>query len=135
MDLHESLHCILGHKDNLADRFYQVFFERYPEVRPYFDGIDIRHQAEVLRMALMIMECHHTHAYPATGNYLKYLGTRHHERGVPLALFSKFRDALLASLKEFHGPDWDEELAGQWCGAYDQATQAMAEGYRKHFSV
>ena len=135
MDIHESLHQILAHKENLADRFYQVFFERYPEVRPHFDGINIRHQAEVLRMALMIMECHYTHAYPATEGYLKYLGSKHHDRGVGLELYPKFRDALLVTLEQFHGTEWNEGLAGQWHEAYDRATRAMAEGYQHHFSV
>jgi hemoglobin-like flavoprotein len=135
MDIHESLYRILGHKENLADRFYDVFFERYPEVRRHFGGIEIRHQAELLRMALMVMECHYTHGYPATENYLKYLGSKHHERGVAAELYPKFRDALLTTLAEFHGPDWDEGLAGQWRAAFDRAAGTMLEGYRKHFTV
>src|SRR5262249_17261330 len=118
MDIQESLHRILQDRNNVADQFYRLFFERYPEVRRHFEGVNLAHQAELLRMALMVMEAHYAHAYPATQNYLQCLGSKHHGRGVPRELYPKFRDALLATLEQFHGRDWDEGLAGQWREAF-----------------
>jgi hemoglobin-like flavoprotein len=67
--------------------------------------------------------------------YLKYLGTKHHSRGVEPDLYPKFRDALLATLEEFHGRDWDLLLARQWGEAIDRAAATMLEGYKERFHV
>ncbi len=135
MNIQESMHRILAHKDNVAALFYSIFFERYPEVKPYFEGVKLSHQAELLRMALMVMERHFTHSYSATGYFLKYLGTRHKDRGIPQDDYPKFGQALLATLQQFHGPDWDALLGGQWQEAIDRATGLLFEGYRTHYTV
>jgi hemoglobin-like flavoprotein len=67
--------------------------------------------------------------------YLRYLGTKHHDRGIPAELFPKFRDALLAALERFHSNDWNAHLARQWHDAIDHATATMLSGYRHHYTV
>jgi hemoglobin-like flavoprotein len=135
VDIQESMHQILDHKDNMATLFYAIFFERYPEVRPYFEQVSLPQQAELLRMTLMIVERHYNHSYPATAMYLKYLGTKHHTRGIPAQEYPKFRDALLATLEQFHGQDWNPHLDEQWKGAIDRATALILEGYQTHFTI
>jgi hemoglobin-like flavoprotein len=135
MDIRDSVHRILGNQESLADLFYLVFLDHYPEVRRHFEGVDLKHQAVLLTMALLVIERHHTASYPATETYLKYLGTKHRMRGVPAELFPPFRDALLTTLEQFHGSNWDAGLAGQWKEAIDGATETMLEGYKQHFSV
>jgi hemoglobin-like flavoprotein len=135
MDIEESLHRILQEKENVASRFYPFFLKRHPEARRYFTGVDMTGQAQLLRLALIMVERHHTHRYPATQSYLNYLGTKHRVRGIPEELFAPFRDALLAILEQFHGKDWDSALAGQWREAIDLAVASMAQGYREAFHV
>jgi hemoglobin-like flavoprotein len=135
MDIEESLHCNLQEKENVASRFYPFFLERHPEARRYFAGVDMNGQAQLLRLALIMVERHHTHRYPATQSYLNYLGTKHRVRGIPEELFAPFRDALLAILEQFHGKDWDTALARQWREAIDLAVASMALGYREAFHV
>jgi hemoglobin-like flavoprotein len=130
-----SLHRILGNQTSLAELFYCGFLDQYPEVRQHFQGVDLKYQAALLTMALLVIERHHTASYPATETYLRYLGTKHHTRGVPAELFPHFRDALLATLEQFHGSDWDVGLAGQWQKAIAGATKTMLEGYEQHFTV
>jgi hemoglobin-like flavoprotein len=135
MDIHESVHRILERKDSLGELFYAVFLERHPEVQRYFAGVDLRQQALMLTMALLIVERHYSGAYPATGSYLKYLGSQHHTRKIPAELYPKFCDALLAALGRFHGPDWDGRLAVQWGEALDRAAATMLQGYEQRFTV
>jgi hypothetical protein len=66
MDIEESLHRILQEKENVASRFYPVFLERHPQARRYLNGVDMSGQAQLLRLALIMVERHHTHRYPAT---------------------------------------------------------------------
>jgi hemoglobin-like flavoprotein len=135
MNISESVHRILGDQESLADLFYSVFLDHYPEVRRHFQGVDLKYQAVLLSMALLVMERHCTASYSATETYLKYLGTKHCTRGVPAELFPYFRDALLATLEQFHGSDWDAGLARQWREAIARATETMLEGYKQHFTV
>jgi hemoglobin-like flavoprotein len=135
MDIRESLNRILQQKQAVADLFYVAFLEHDPEVQREFAGVNMMHQAVLLTMALMVMERHYTGSYPATEAYLKYLGTRHHDRGVAPEFYPKFRDALLLTLERFHGEDWNGPLAAQWRGAIDLAWEAMLEGYKHHFTV
>jgi hemoglobin-like flavoprotein len=134
MDIHDSLHRILEHEAELANLFYAAFLER-DGVRQHFDGVDVRRQAVLLTMALMVIERHSQHPYSATNLYLKYLGTRHRDRKVPPELFPEFRDVLLTALERFHCADWDTGLAEQWRAAIDKATETMREGYRTRFTV
>jgi hemoglobin-like flavoprotein len=135
MNIVESLHRILGERDTLADLFYQHFLVRYPEVATHFQGVNLRRQAMLLTMALMVMERHHSGNYPATAMYLRYLGSKHHVRGVPEHLYPQFREALLAVLERFHDKDWGPELATQWGAAIDRTTATMLEGYKDMLSV
>jgi hemoglobin-like flavoprotein len=135
MTIHDSLRQVLENRDTLATLFYEVFFERYPEAKPYFKDVNLKHQAVLLTMALMVVERHATHGYGSTTLYLKYLGHKHHLRGVPPELYPKWAEALLASLEQFHGKQWDQEAAGQWRAALDRAAEVMLAGYREPVHV
>jgi hemoglobin-like flavoprotein len=131
MDIQESLHQILAHKENVVSLFYTIFLERHPEARAYFRGVDLQHQADLLRLALVLIERHASHPDPALEAYFQDLGAKHHWRGIPEALFPEFRDALLRTLEQFHGKDWGPPLAAQWQQALDRAVESMREGYRE----
>ena len=135
MDINESVHRILEHRESLADLFYLVFLDRYPDVRQHFQGVNLEHQAVLLTMALLVIERHYTASYPATEMYLKYLGTKHCQRGIPPDLYPHFRDAMLATLERFHSKDWTESLAKQWTEAIEGAIEKMLEGYKQHYTV
>ena len=54
-------------------------------------------------MALMVVERHYENAFLATELYLKYLGHKHHLRNIPVDLYPKWIESLLAALEQFHG--------------------------------
>jgi hemoglobin-like flavoprotein len=129
MDIQESLHRLLQSKESFGVLFYEVFFERCPEARAYFAGINMDYQAALLTMALKILEAYSTHRYPAMASYLKYLGHKHHSRAILPELYPRWRDALLDALERFHGPDWDDTTAVQWREAFERAREVMFQGY------
>jgi hemoglobin-like flavoprotein len=135
VDIHESVHRILQNKECFADLFYVVFLQDEPAIQQHFHKVNLRHQAVLLTMALLVMERHFAYLYPATEMYLNYLGTKHHSRGIPAELYPRFRDALLATLERFHGKDWNSHLATQWRQAIDHASESMLKGYRQSFHV
>jgi hemoglobin-like flavoprotein len=136
MEIQDSVHQILQSSEMVADRFYQHYLHRYPEVRRYFAGMDLKRQAVQLHMALLLAAHHYVHRYPATTSYLRVLGHTHSaRRGVPAELYDGFRDCLLETLAQFHADQWDDQLALQWREALDLAIATMLEGYDGHHSV
>jgi nitric oxide dioxygenase len=135
MNIQESLQRVLDNRDEVAQQFYELFFERCPEAKPYFADVNMKHQAVLLTMALMVVERNHTHGYAATALYLKYLGHKHHLRQVPAEMYPRWVEALLSTLARFHGQAWDEEAAVQWRMALERAVELMLAGYREPVHV
>lgn len=129
MDISQSIHEILSRDDVVADLFYDIFLDRYPEVRKYFVGVDIRQQAVVLTMMLSVIEDYYRHAYPATTRYLRLLGQRHKAREIPRELYPKFSQCLLETLQRFHGKNWNPRLAEQWQDGIAATSRVLLEGY------
>jgi hemoglobin-like flavoprotein len=131
MDIQAIVAKILQRGEVLADLFYTNLLNRHPEVRPYFEGVNLQRQAVLLTVALKSVEQHHVHHYPAVRRFLKILGHRHHDRfRIPADVFSPFGDCLLESIKEFHGSEWDQDLGHEWRAAIDEAIAVMLEEYR-----
>ncbi|MEQ8786404.1 MAG: globin [Pirellulaceae bacterium] len=135
MNIHQSLEQILRSKDAFGEAFYQGFFEAYPHVKPYFDDVNLKRQAVLLTMALIIIERYYYEPFKATEQYLQYLGTRHHEWNIPRDLYPQWADAMLTALKSFHGEDWNDGLAQQWKEAIGRATELIFEGYDERFRL
>jgi hemoglobin-like flavoprotein len=130
----ESIDRINKDGSVMTRRFYEIFFEKYPEVRPYFDGSDLGTQAVMLTMALNTLR-HYPEISEGARMYLRVLGTKHSRRGVPLDLYPKFLEALMASLEEFHGADWDESLAREWRAGFGEAIEWIQDGYERRYSI
>lgn len=135
MDLDMSLEKILHSDERFGDLFYKIFFERHPEAKQYFDGIDMKRQSLMLTMALKLMGEYHAKGYAAINHYLEHLGTRHSDRGVPQEVYTDWSDSLLATLSEFHGEDWTDALAEQWRDAVAATSKVMFNGYDKRVGL
>ena len=135
MNISESIDRILSSSDLLGAAFYEEFFGRHRGVEQYFEGIHMPRQAAVLTMSLVVIERYYSFPYPATVQYLRYLGTQHSDRRIPPHLYPKWRDAMLATLSKFHGDDWDGQLEAEWSDAIDRATEVILEGYEERFHV
>lgn len=129
MTLQESLANLLAQKEPVIRAFYDRFLTEVPEATRLFAGIDLKQQALMLTMALIMVESHSRSGFPAIQHYLHVLGDRHREWGVPKTLFPKFRECLIETLKEWHGPDWSLDLEEEWSRAIDQAIATMLDGY------
>lgn len=135
MDIAESLERIFDSTDLFGESFYDLFLTTYPEVQKYFEGIDMNRQAVMLTMALTLVEQYASSKYPATKKYLLHLGEVHRDRGIPPALYEQWRDAMLETLFQFHGDDWDQQLATQWREAIETAIEVMLQGYEQEIAT
>jgi hemoglobin-like flavoprotein len=131
VDISQSILRILNREDIVTDLFYDIFLDRHPEVQQYFVGVNLNHQAAVLRMSLLLIERHYVHETPASRQYLEVLGHRHQQRRIPLELYGPFRECLLETLQRFFGREWIDPLPRQWAEAIDAATRTMHNGYSR----
>jgi hemoglobin-like flavoprotein len=129
MDLSASLHEILKEEDKLADLFYLVFLEHYPQVQRYFIGVDMKRQNTLLIMALIVVERYAQGHYEVAESYLKLLGKEHRERGIPREAYPMWHEAMMGTLSRFHGPKWNDGLSKEWSAALDSAIVAMLKAY------
>lgn len=135
MTIQDSVAKVLSSIRPFGEDFYEVLFRRCPEMREHFEGVDMKRQALILTMALSVIEQHYSTSYPATGEYMRYLGTKHHSRGIARELYAGWRDSMLESLERFHGAEWSEGLATEWTRAIDLCHRVMFEGYDKRFNA
>jgi hemoglobin-like flavoprotein len=135
VDIRESIRQILQAKDELGVMFYEHFLEKYPELQKHFQDIDLKRQSTLLVTALMIIERHWTDPRTGTELYLRHLGTKHKDFGIPEDAYESWLEAMLETMQKFHGQDWTPSVESQWRQAFDLAIQNILRGYAQRVSV
>lgn len=112
--------------DGLTRRFYQLLFERYPEVRPLF-AADIDPQARRLRTALRsVLE--HVGEPEWLVTTLGALGAQHAQWGVTPQMYDAFGECMVEAMREIGGADWTEGLAAAWTETFAEVRDLMLAG-------
>jgi len=129
--LRSSFELVVERSPHVVRRFYEIFFTRYPQVRPMFrtsaDGL--ARQEKMLTDALVAVLDHVDDA-PWLRQTLLGLGGKHVEYGVRDEMYAWVGECLLAALEEAAGDAWSPEIAGAWTEAYGAITGLMLEGAR-----
>jgi hemoglobin-like flavoprotein len=152
--LRDSFAVIAERETALATRFYEIFFERYPEVKPMFGRKSAEAQAKMLTAALAAVVAHAED--PAwLVETLHPLGAKHVAYGVTEEMYSWVGECLIAALTEVlfasEASEKDGELEGArlrgpskkedeesitsralaaWAEAYGAVSSLMMEGAR-----
>lgn len=129
--LRSSFDLVVERAPDLTHRFYEILFERYPQVRPLFGRNSGRAQEEMLTRALVAVMDHLEDA-PWLKQTLGSLGDKHVAYGVTDAMYGWVGDALLATLAEVAGPDWTPEIEAAWTDAYGAIAGLMMAGSGTH---
>ncbi len=135
MEIRDSIDAVLDSKEDLGKVFYDTFINQYPEVQEYFADTDMKRQSALLTTALIIVERYYSSPNPAVEQYLQFLGTKHYDKKIPKELYAQWSLAMLQTLSQFHGDEWDEGLAAQWREAIQVATELMFDGYDTRYHV
>ncbi len=135
MDISASVVALMGSKGCVVEHFYDRLFSQHPELQRHFENLDMRVQASMLTVALASVEAYYSQRFPATEHYLKVLGHRHFHEGVQLDDYPKFQTALVETLEEFFGDEWQPDLARQWSEALELAIKTMQEGYQQTYTL
>ncbi len=133
MKIHDSLDAILESSSNFAESFYYRLSELHPEVFRHFEGVNLKRQSSMLTTALVLVVKEYEKPNEALKYYLRLLGTKHERLEIDRDKFIPWQQALLTSLAEFHGADWDTELSRQWTEAIEIAIGQMMIGYDEDY--
>ena len=122
--LRSSFLLVVERNPDLTQRFYEILFERYPQLAPMFPVGRRATQAQMLASALGAVMDHLEDASWLSAQ-LGSLGTKHVEYGVTEEMYGFVGDALLATLAEVAGADWTPALKQAWTDAYGAIVSLM----------
>ncbi len=126
--LRESFNLVAERAPHLTRRFYEIFFERHPEVRKMF-GSSMQRQEEMLTRALaMVIDRVEDGAWLT--ETLHALGAKHVDYGVTEAMYAWVGDALLSALEEAAGDAWTPRVRTAWSDAFAAIAGLMIAGAR-----
>lgn len=125
--LRASLDLVLERQPAITPRFYEILFERYPQVRPLFGRNASSAQAKMLQEAIVAVVDHLEDAQ-WLGSTLGALGRQHVDYGVTAEMYAWVADSLVRTLAEVAGDDWTPETESAWNAALLAIRDLMLAG-------
>ncbi|AZG48550.1 globin domain-containing protein [Gordonia insulae] len=125
--LEDSLGIIDLPDDGLTVHFYDILFERYPQVKPMFTR-DTRLQAAMLRTAVVSVVDHLDDEDWLTAD-LGALGRRHADLGVTEPMYAAVAECMIAAMAEIGGSRWTADMTAAWTEALTAVASLMLAGY------
>lgn len=127
--LRSSFDLVIERSPLVTRRFYEIFFARYPQVRPMFGGGPAapERQQRMLTDALVAVLDHLDDA-PWLEQTLMSLGRKHVGYGVRDDMYAWVGECLLAALAEAAGDDWSPAIAAAWTAAFGAIAGLMLRG-------
>lgn len=136
--LRSSFNLVVERNPEVTTRFYEIFFERYPAVKPLFGKRNAQAvQSKMLTEALVAVLDHIEDA-PWLEQQLKALGAKHVSYGVRDEMYGWVGECLIAAMAEVAGSDWSPKIEAAWVAAYGAIAGlaiAGAEAQRQEASA
>lgn len=128
--LRSSFDLVLANQPELTLRFYEILFDRYPQVQPLFGRNARINQAQMLQRALLAV-IEHVEDTQWLSETLSAMGKKHVDYGVTEEMYDWVGASLLATLAEAAGPAWTPRLSAAWTEAYEAIAGLMKAGARE----
>ncbi len=125
--LRSSFKAVSHKAERLIERFYEILFERYPDVQPLFATARMEEQRKMLlrSIALIVRKVDDTEYLVP---YLQGLGKTHVAYGTKPEHYDAVGECLIAALSETAGELWTKEMEETWVEAYGVIKTTMIEG-------
>lgn len=128
--LRSSFQLVVDRSPAVVHRFYEILFQRYPQVRPLFSHKPGPAQEKMLTDALVaVME--HLEDAPWLQTTLHGLGAKHVTYQVTEEMYPWVGECLVATLAEIAGSDWSPRVERAWLDAFGAISGLMVAGARK----
>jgi hemoglobin-like flavoprotein len=125
--LRESFELVVGRAPDVTHGFYQLLFERHPQVVPLFGRTDLVKQEKMLTRALVALMDHLEDSAWLTTE-LPALGAKHVAYGVTEEMYGWVGDCLLTTFAEICASAWTPSVADAWREAYGAVAGLMQSG-------
>ncbi|TNE85304.1 MAG: flavohemoprotein [Deltaproteobacteria bacterium] len=125
--LRQSIAIAAEREPVITKRFYAIFFERYPQVRPLFSRNAPETQQEMLQATILAALDHLDDPDWLTTN-VKALGRQHVAYGVTDEMYPWVGECLIAALAELCGDEWTPEHEASWAAVYGVLTDLALAG-------
>ncbi len=125
--LRSSLDLVLERQPAITPRFYEILFERHPQVRPLFGRNAAGAQAKMLQEAIVAVVDHLDDA-EWLGSTLGAMGRQHVDYGVTPEMYGWVADSLIRTLAEVAGSEWTAETEAAWTAALLAIRDLMLAG-------
>ncbi len=122
--LYESLGWAAEREPVITRRFYEILFERYPQVQPLFGKNARDAQAKMLQDAI-VMALEHLDDAQWLTDTIGAVGAKHVDYGVTDEMYPMVGESLVATLAEHCGARWTEDHQAAWVRTWG-ALQSLA---------
>lgn len=122
--LAESYELVLERDQEFPVLFYEILFERHPEVRPLFFRNTLGAQRKMLGQTLMAIVDHFDDE-TWLARTLAPLGKEHVGYGVTTDMYAWVGDALIEALARVCADDWSPAYRDAWTRAYQEIVRHM----------
>jgi hemoglobin-like flavoprotein len=128
--LEDSFALLAPHAPELVERFYARLFSDYPEVEPFFEGVDMAAQQKHLINSLVLV-ANNLREPDKLQKALHALGQRHQNYGIEAEHYPMVSGTLLTVMEEFAGEAWTREVQEAWEGALSTIGKIMLDAYEE----
>lgn len=125
--LRSSLELVVERQPAITPRFYEILFERYPQVRPLFGRNAAAAQQKMLQEAIVAVVDHLEDA-DWLASTLGGMGRQHVDYGVKPEMYGWVAQSLIATLAEVAGDDWTPAMEEAWTAALTAIRDLMLRG-------
>lgn len=126
--LRSSLALVVEREPVITRRFYEILFERFPQVRPMFGRNASVAQQQMLQGAIVAVVDHLDDA-TWLSTTLGAMGRQHaSDYGVTTEMYAWVGESLIATLAELAGADWTPEMEAAWSEAFGAIRDLMLAG-------
>jgi hemoglobin-like flavoprotein len=128
-DLQQSYGRCLREK-NFIERFYEIFLDSHPEIRPMFTKTDFQKQRMALRRGISAAIAHASGS-SLSRSTMEQMAHAHSRKGhapVPPALYSYWIESLVKAVEETD-PEASPELLARWRKGMRVVTDMFSADY------
>ena len=116
---------------NLIERFYTIFLESHPDIKPRFRNTDFTKQRQLLKTGVIIM-LGHLEGKSVWTEHLNKIAEKHSKQhlNIPPALYQYWIDSLICAVKEYDA-QWTPEIERSWKKVLRAGVDSITEYYEK----
>ena len=126
--LRSSFNLVVERNPQVITRFYEILFERYPQVKPLFGKTNAAEVQQKMLTDALVAVVDHLEDAPWLQEQLHAIGAKHVDYGVEDEMYDWVGECLLAAMSEVAADAWTDEVAEAWTAAYGAIQGMCLEG-------